>query len=818
MTRRTLSLATLALAFGLSVRAAAQDEDEAIRPFDRIVLANSNALEGLIETTGDLDSVPELVIQVKNGGMTKLKRSDIREIVRRQTPDDVYEKKRAKVKAEKDPEKRARAELALGLWCKAPHPSLDGKPPREDAALEHLLRAVEVKSSLEEAYPHIISVLARKSAPEDVTGADLDREVRVAALAKQGGYDDPEIHFRVGMILAGPLGAPARAKEHLERVIGAKSRNAGQARKARAVLADLYRAEGEPARVAGLYEAMIVEPETDPANFEPFYELARHHAREGSPEAQVRARELYAKALAIQPDYLDVAAEIAALDYRQGALPAAEKGLKAIVAKDAASPGRAIDLAIVQLRARRGAAPMAAPAADPAAGASAVEKHLVDLASRATGADKARAHVALGIIREEKGSLEAAAAEYRSAVEADPASADAKVALALASIGLSRPDEARRIAEELRPGARESPWLFAACSRILGEVETAAGKTEEALAHFQRAAEVDPDFRLLERTGILLLRDGKLDVGHELLRKAREAGGDRPETLNALAYYHYSRGNFAEAKKLFATVLEKVKAPAKAAKGAPPPVVPPARVYALRGKELIEDVERLEVLVADLAGADGPTLNGWEEVERHGIEISRRENRAVLSGKQAGTADGVTVATFDRPVDAPTFDRLRMSARVDSGKVRMGLRLEGTAAKGGATAGLVFYRDLDGTISCQAKSTQGDWESPAFGADPPESGKPGAAPKRSWPADTSFHTLEIRRASRGASKTAGIGFDLYFDGELLFWNVKVAGLGGRTYSVGFSGQTDEVGTDYSITVDEVKIYRVRPVRGKRAEF
>ena len=815
MIRRMLALALATVVCG---HAPAQDApDEAIRPFDRIVLTNSNALEGVIETTGDLDVAPEVVIQVKNGGMTKLKRSDIREIVRRQTAGDVYGKKLAKVEAEQDPERRARAELALGLWCKAPHLSLDGKPPREEEALTHLLRAVELKSSLEEAYPHILSLLARKSPPENVSGADLDREVRVAALAKRGGYDDPEIQFRIGMILAGPLGAPDRAKEHLERVIGAKARNAGQARKARAVLADIYRAEGEPGRAVKLYESMVVEPVTDPANFEPFYELARLHAREGTPEAQAKARELYAKALAIQPEYLEVASEIAALDYRQGALPAAEKGLKAILSKDSSSVGRAIDLAIVQLRLRRGAAPTAAPGADTAAGPSAVEKNLADLASRATGADKARAHVALGIIREERGNLEGAASEYRTAVDADPASVDARVALALASIGLSRPDEARRIAEELLPAARDSPWLFAACSRILGEVETAAGKTAEALAHFQRAAEVDPDFRLLERTGILLLRQGKLDVGHELLRKARDAAGERPETLNALAYYHYSRGNFAEAKKLFETVLKNVKPPAKAAKGAPPPVIPPARAYALRGKELIDDLDRLQVLAADLAGVDGPTLNGWEEVERHGIEISRKENRAVLAGKQAGAADGITVATFDRPVDAPTFDRLRMSARVDSGKVRMGLRLEGTAAKGGATAGLVFYRDLDGTLSCQVKSTQGDWESPAFTADPPENGKPGAAAKRSWPADTSFHTLEIRRASRGATKAAGVGFDLYFDGELLFWNVKVAGLGGRTYSVGLSGQTDEVGNEYSITVDSFKIYKDLPKENKRAQ-
>jgi tetratricopeptide (TPR) repeat protein len=681
---------------------------------------------------------------------------------------------------------------------------------------------VEVQCSLEEAYSHIISLLARKSPPEDAAGADLDREVRVAALARKGGYDDPEIDYRLGMVLAEPLGAPARAKEHLERALSAKTPralSAGRARKARAILADIYSTEGSPARAAALYESMIVQPDTDPANFEPFYELARLHAREGTPEAQARARDLYAKALAIQPEYLEAAAEIAALDYRQGALPAAEKALKAVLAKNPSDTGRAIDLAIVQVRQRRPAGAAPAGAAESAAGPSPLEKTLSDLVSRAEGSDRARAHVALGILREERGDLEGALSEYRTAMDADPASVDAKVAFALASIELSRPEDARRIAEELYPAARESPWLFAACSRILGEVESAAGKTSEALAHFQRAAEVDPDFRLLERTGILLLREGKLDLGHELLRKAREAAGDRPETLNALGYYHYSRGNFIEAGRLFEAVLKSVKAPPKAPKGAPPALVPPARAYALRGKELIEDLEKLQVLVADFSGQDGPTLNGWKEDERNGIEISRRENRAVLAGKQAGSPDGITVATFDRPVEASTWDRLRMSARPDSGKFRLGLRLEGTAARGGATAGLVFYRDLDGTLSCQVKTTQGDWESPVFQQEPPESGRPGAAPKRAWPADSGFHTLEIRRASRGAqAKAAGSGFDLLFDGELLFWNVKVAGLGGRTYTVGFSGQTDEVGNDYSFTVESFKVYRTRLEGKKRAQY
>jgi hypothetical protein len=48
---------------------------------------------------------------------------------------------------------------------------------------------------------------------------------------------------------------------------------------------------------------------------------------------------------------------------------------------------------------------------------------------------------------------------------------------------------------------------------------------------------------------------GKTDL-RLVSRRAREAGGDRPDTLNAMACYHYGRGDMVEAKKLFDMVMK----------------------------------------------------------------------------------------------------------------------------------------------------------------------------------------------------------------------------------------------------------------------
>ncbi|MBI4603031.1 MAG: hypothetical protein HY721_13820, partial [Planctomycetes bacterium] len=93
-----------------------------------------------------------------------------------------------------------------------------------------------------------------------------------------------------------------------------------------------------------------------------------------------------------------------------------------------------------------------------------------------------------------------------------------------------------------------------------------------------------------------------------------------------------------------------------------------------------------------------------------------------------------------------------------------------------------------------------------------------------WPQDGGYHTLEIRRSGRlpGAAATksaaAAGGFDLFLDGHPVALNVKVTGLGGRLFDAGLSGQTDALGSEYSVSVQSFKVYRAVPEKRRNVRF
>ncbi len=809
------ALAAVLLLAPLSIPARApaqQPADETIRPFDKVTLKNGNSIVGTIETPGDPKLLIELEISTRGGtSRMRLKQEDIASIEPRWTADDAYKKLKRGLSAETEAEKRASAELHLGLWCQTPVPELDGAAPRPQSALTHLLNAVELAPTLTQAYPHILGYFSASEPGSAAATSSFDREARVALLADGGGFKDPEIDFRLGQFFAERANLPSRAKEHLERLLASGHKNAGQVRKARSLLRELYLRDGAPEKAIALYEAGLAADDSGPASFEPHYELGRLYSRGGGQEALKAAREHFTKAVTLQPEFLETSAELAALDYRSQAFAQAEKSLRAILVKDPGNVPVSVSLGLVLTKLAK---------YKPA------EELLKGIAQQATGFDRARALLGLGLVREAKGDDLGAITNYREAFGIDGDLVEAKVAAAFGLLRAGQADEARSLAEGLLPLAKESPHIFAVCSRILGEVETAEGKLDSALAHFLRAVEVDAnDPTLLERIGILYLRSGKLDAGFSMLLKVRQVGGERPDTLNGMAFYHYSRGEFDAAKKIFETVLGLVKAPPKpTGKDAKPLPIPSARLYALRGKEQIEDLGRLEMWSADLAGTDGSTLNGWQESERFGVDITRKDGRIVLSGKQAIAPDGVTAAMLDRPVEVSTFERVAVSAKVEAGKARIGLRLEGYARTGGAATGLIFYKDFDGTLRVQAKSASGDWEAVPVTEDiPPEGAKLVNPGTTVWPSDGAYHTIEIRRSGRpgtGAGTTSRVLglFDLYLDGQPVAWNVKVTGIGGKTYELGISGQTDALGSEYTISAESFRVFREQPAKGKKAKF
>jgi tetratricopeptide (TPR) repeat protein len=813
-----------ALAPGARAAAAPAPGDEEIRPFDRILLANGRELEGIIASP-DAELAERIEIRTVEGAQITVPRSDVQSIVPRQTSEQVYGKVRQRVRLVREPEARSRAELELALWCKTPRPELGGAQPMAGAAAEHLRNALAANPALHDAYPHMIAVLAEKGDPADLGEADIEEELRVALLAEAGGYEDPELDFRLGVLFARQLADPDLAVRHLEKVVASGHDNRGQTRRARSLLADLYRRAGTPEKAFSLYRAILVEPETDPVNFEPLLELALLEMQKGASGFPA-ARALLLKAQAIQPEFSDILGHLGAMDYHEGNITGAEKHLRALLGRDQGSFEARLALSLVH--ARRGLYGQA-------------EKELRALLGEAPPAERARIHLGLGSIAEARGQHDAALGQYREALSVEPGgpvSVEANLALGFLLARGGGGEEARRIAEELLKRYPDNLAIFAAGSRLLGEAALAGGQDGEAINHFEQAVEVEGrDPTQLEQAGILSLRAGRLDAGYELLSRVEKLGvEERPDTVNGLAYYYYQRGDRARAEELFRKVASRAVRDRRAAQETP------QRAYARSGLDLLEDLESLEVWTADFAGPDGPTLNGWVETERFGVEISRKDGAIVLSGAQAKEPEGLTVVTLERPVEVRSFERIAATVGGLSGDVRVALRLEGHSATG-ASAGIVFYKDIDGLMRFQTKTTRGDWThgEPTTAEAPKPAGSGGTEARGTqtklvypgttrWPDGGGSHVLEIRRSREGRSSVRAAGastplrsrstssatrFDLLLDGAPVAENVDVTGLGGQTYEVGISGQTDAVEKSYTIVVEDFKVYRKRSRAEKR---
>jgi hypothetical protein len=161
-----------------------------------------------------------------------------------------------------------------------------------------------------------------------------------------------------------------------------------------------------------------------------------------------------------------------------------------------------------------------------------------------------------------------------------------------------------------------------------------------------------------------------------------------------------------------------------------------------------------------------------------------------------------------------------MTARIVRGPVRLALRLEGTGGAGKASAGIIAYSDFDGIVRCQTKSTRGDWQAvEKTPADDRSEARGTVFPETAaWPADGAFHTIEIRRAARGERTRSVAAFDIWIDGGVVAQNVKVTGLGGQSFQVGFSGQADARGQAYEFEVREFRVYRARPEVEKNEKY
>ena len=152
----------------------------------------------------------------------------------------------------------------------------------------------------------------------------------------------------------------------------------------------------------------------------------------------------------------------------------------------------------------------------------------------------------------QKGLYEAAAAEWRRALEMDPSDPSALSNLGAALDGAGRPDEA---VVQFRKALAIDPENFKAHGN-LGVLLAKMGQLEEARASLEKALEFNPeDALLLSALGGVLLNAGRPDEAVTHLRKALDIDPRSSDAHNALGGLYARAGKFDEAIPHFEKAL-----------------------------------------------------------------------------------------------------------------------------------------------------------------------------------------------------------------------------------------------------------------------
>jgi tetratricopeptide (TPR) repeat protein len=153
----------------------------------------------------------------------------------------------------------------------------------------------------------------------------------------------------------------------------------------------------------------------------------------------------------------------------------------------------------------------------------------------------------------EKGQYEAAAAEWRKALEISPEDARAQNNLGFALANTGRIDEAVghwRKAAEINPE-------YADVYRNLGRAMLRKGNFDEAAANWRKALELDPDdVETRDRLGFALLRQGRFEEASAHLRKAAALDPKDAEARYNLGVALLHQGGFDEAILHFRKAIE----------------------------------------------------------------------------------------------------------------------------------------------------------------------------------------------------------------------------------------------------------------------
>ena len=782
-----------------------------IRPLDRVVIAGGETIECKI-----LDANPvlgkDLKVKIRTV-TTLLEAAKVKQIIPRRSESEAYENWAKWLRKEGRPgasleagDARASAEMALAMWCRTPHVKLAGKRPMPQMAHRHLVMAARADASFAAVYPYLLASYIKANALDQADLGPLNEELELYLRAQEAGFSSPDLDFRIGMILSRRLGMAEGAVRFFERVLAAgeetSASNRSQRRRARQLLSAVYMRRGESAKALGLYEALLQPELTGDLNFEGLYNSAVILTRMGGAEKTALARDRFAEAQKLQPDFLDVELRLAALDYAGGKSKDADKRIKVYLGKVPDDLPARVDLAILDITEGRFTK-----------AENSLRKALDDTGNPEVSM---RARLGLGSIQELRGKLPEAEAHYRSAINLSTSNPLPGLMLATILVRQDRTDEAAELVSSIRSAHVASQAVFGACSRLQALIDARKGEAARSSANLEFAVDVSPeDPAVLEAAGLAFLRQGKLEQGLSYLARANKLEEGRPATLNGLGYYNYIQGHHAEAAVFFDQALAALKKSSPGKKGKETAFARDAKTYATHARNLVRDLEVLQVWVDEFESSAEGLIDGWNEIELYGIDVAPAESNVVFKGRQQKSPDGESGIRLLRVYRSRDLERVAVRLRIDSGNVVPSLNLTGPDGTRSALSSLSLYRDFDGRVRVRLRSNKGEWIEPEEPAAAGEGTVKGAVyvGNVTWAADTNFHTLEIRKARTSRGATRSNMFDLYFDGEPVARAVQVPGLS-TSYQLSVMARTDALGNEYSVTVDNFKVYRAKAKKKK----
>ncbi|MBN1417974.1 MAG: tetratricopeptide repeat protein, partial [Planctomycetes bacterium] len=677
--------------------------DEEIREFDTLVLKDGTTFEGFILKEDPVVGIVSFELK-ERGIKFDIETDRLARIIRRQSAQEIYKRKIARASV-----RSAREQFDLGRWC------LGERVGMRAEARKHILLAIHRDPALQEAYPYFLDLASDKPIAEK-TEEELAEEAEVCVLARRAGLSSADLEYRLAQI-AERLDLSGTAEEAYRAAIAAAPPESTIARRSHLALAAILVSQDREEEALEEYDALSGAGAD--WEFVPLWEQARILVARGAASDLERASKALVRAAEIQPDFPGVAALRATIAARRNDLSLARQLLIEAVRLGPDLASVRADLGIVVAR-----------------------LGYLDAASSLFALARARDPACLGALLGEgfvaarRDESAAALASFRAAAEAHPESAVARAFLASALVEGGASEEARKELAELARLARESAPVFTAFARETAELALREGDLAKARRYLGYALEHMPqDGDLWLRLAHVALRAGDAGGAATALEKTESLDPGWPTTSNVRGYIAYEAGELVVAETCFRKSSDAFPAPKTRRSTIPRP---PQAAYAESALEKIDDARTLEVWSDLFAREDAPeAVNGWNEDERFGVEVKIAGRMLVLEGEQRNEPDGVTAV--ERSVAATDVERIEARIRVAPGtRVRAGLRLENERR----TGGVVFFRDLDGTMSFRTRAGN-EWREPPK----PESAATGfhfdATAK--WPEDGVPHTLLIRR-------------------------------------------------------------------------